>query len=143
MKKIGIVIVIAAFIFACSSVGQENNADLKNIAGIDASKHVKDSSDGFIFISKIRPDATDLSPKEVYIDKLTFLNYNDDYDYGFCIFVTGNGDTVSLYHNDPIEELYRGRSLMIKWKVDTFYEAGENEEMYFQESLISFELIKK
>ncbi len=95
------------------------------------------------FRSKIRPDYKNWEIGKTYTDTLKFLSYNTDTDYWFGIFLTKKGDKVNLIYDEEIGEEYKNKLLIIKWKIDKFYSAGEEEEMYYAERLISFEILNK
>lgn len=101
------------------------------------------SNDLYEFVSAIRPNETDISLGTQYVDNMTFVVFNDDYDYGFSLFITESGDTVTLLHNDPIDNSYKDKKMTVLWEIGTFYEAGEGEQKYFKETLISYELVDK
>jgi hypothetical protein len=86
---------------------------------------------------------TDLSLGSQYVDRLRFIDFNDDYDYGFSRFITEKGDTVRILHNDPIDNSLRNKMMTVLWEIGTFYEAGEGEQRYFKEQLISYEVINE
>ncbi|MCF6365813.1 MAG: hypothetical protein L3J35_06370 [Bacteroidales bacterium] len=92
------------------------------------------------FSSKIAPDNTLLKPGEKYTNVLKFIEFDDNYDYAYSVFETEAGDTVTLYHNDPIDGKYKGQLLEVTWEIGTYYEAGESEKEYYHEHLISFEV---
>lgn len=94
------------------------------------------------FISKIRPNQTDLKAGETYINVLKFIEFDDNYDYAFSVFETEAGESVILYHTVPIENKYQNKLLRVKWDFGTYSRAGEGEEIYYHEHLISFELNK-
>ena len=120
MKKLVLILIIA--LFSVNFCNAQNNND--------------------VFSSKITSDNTYLKPGEQYINVLTFIEFDDNYDYAFSIFKTEVGDTVTLYHNNPIDDKYKGRLLKVTWEIGTYYEAGEGDEQYYHEHLISFELNK-
>ena len=76
---------------------------------------------------------------EIYIDTLTFLFYNDDADYFYNIFLTRQKDTVYIVCNDIIDNSNEGRLMTVTWKIDSLYEAGEGDELYYQERMIKYE----
>ncbi len=92
-----------------------------------------------IFLSKIMPKNMSLKLGEQYTNVLMFIEFDDNYDYTFSIFKTEAGDTVTLYHNNPIDAKYKGKLLKVTWEIGTYYEAGEGDEEYYHEHLISFE----
>lgn len=143
MKKLTIIVMLTSIIYACSLNGQEDKSSLQINDSIDKANKETVDTGLFKFVSKIRPDATDLSPGKEYADVMTLLEFNDDYDYSFSVFVTKSGDTVTFNHSNRIDNAYKGQFMKVIWEVDTFYEAGEGDAMYFKERMISFELIKK
>ena len=94
------------------------------------------------FSSKIRPDQTDLKAGETYINVLKFIEFDDNYDYAFSVFETEAGETVTLYHTEQIEDKYKDKLLRVKLDFYIYSRAGEGEEKYYHERLISFEINK-
>ena len=99
-------------------------------------------TDKDVFTSKITSDHTYLNIGEQYINVLRFIEFDDNYDYAFSVFETEVGDTVTLYHTEPIDDKYIGQLLEVTWEIGTYYEAGEGEKEYYHEHLISFKINK-
>lgn len=94
-----------------------------------------------VIYSEIRRGDT-IAVGEVYVDTLTFLSFNSDYDYYYGEFETSLGDTVTLVYGELMDDKNVRRKLVAQWEMDSLYEAGENDELYLQERLIGFEVIR-
>lgn len=92
-----------------------------------------------VYQSKIRGN---VDVGQIYTDTLTFLSFDSNYDYWFCLFQTRELDTVYMAYNDLVEEVNAGRIFIVQWKVDSLFEAGEGDELYFQERIISYDVIR-
>lgn len=95
------------------------------------------------FESDLRPDKKEWDLNETYKDTLEFESFEDQYDYWMAIFKTKSGSSVSLNYNDPIEASLNHSIFAIEWEIDSFYEAGEGDELYYDEKLISYQIIEK
>jgi SH3 domain-containing protein len=95
------------------------------------------------FSSEIRPNKLAWNINEIYTDTLVYVDSNWDYDYAFSTFKKQNGKTVSLMYNEKIDPLLSGATFEIIWAVDSFYEAGEGDALYFAENLQSYKVLKK
>jgi hypothetical protein len=92
--------------------------------------------------SLIRPDQN-LTMGEAYSDTLVFQEYETEYDYWYARFQLSNGESIYLAYNEDIPNTLKGSTFLVEWKIDTFYEAAEYEEIYFSERMISFDIIHK
>ncbi len=89
-----------------------------------------------------------LRPKEqlklgtVYTDTVTFLSYDDNYDYWYFE-AKKNKDTIQIIYTDKhaIPEVVAGDALAIQWEVKVLHEAGDKEITYVKPSLVSFSTI--
>ncbi len=112
------------------------------IIGLLSTNFCEAQTEKDVFTSKIRPGITGLKIGEQYINVLKFIEFDDNYDYSFSVFETEAGETVTLYHTEPIDDKFKGVLLRLTWDIGTYYEAGEGEKEYFHEHLISFEINK-
>ena len=91
------------------------------------------------FRSELRKGKTDWSQEETYTDTLELIEYNDELDYIFAKFKNKNGEEFQLNSDVSISNYYRGRNHVVKWKVGKYYEAGEDDAIYYQEKLVAAE----
>lgn len=92
------------------------------------------------FKSRLRPDKQ-LEIKTIYNDTVTFLSYDDNYDYWYFL-AKKNKDTVQIMYQDiPINELVKGDSISIKWELKILQEAGDEDITYVKPYLASFNRI--
>lgn len=93
------------------------------------------------FKSNIRPNQK-LNLNTIYNDTIIFVRYNDDYDY-FFLEGRKNSQNVSLIYNwdDNNYSFNMSDSIIIKWKIDSIYIAGDGETLDFAEFVI--DAIKK
>ena len=112
------------------------------IIGLLSANFCEAQTEKDVFISKIRPGQIDLKIGDQYTNVLKFIEFDDNYDYAFSVFETEAGETVTLYHLDPIDDKLKGELLRVTWEIGTYSEAGEEEKEYHHEHLISFEINK-
>ena len=93
------------------------------------------------FRSTIRPDYSNWEIGKTYTDTLQFLSFEDNYDYWYGVFMTNNGDTISLIYDEEIDDALKNRYFEVEWAIDSLYSAGEDEELYFGERLFSFKVL--
>ncbi len=93
------------------------------------------------FKSTLRSGKSDWDEEETYTDTLELVEYNDDYDYAYALFKTKEGKEIQIYTDVTISNFYKGRNHLVNWKVGRFYEAGEGEAIYYQESIVDVELL--
>ncbi|WP_417800645.1 hypothetical protein [Tenacibaculum sp.] len=92
------------------------------------------------FKSRLRPDEQ-LELKTIYTDTVTFLSYDDNYDY-WCFLAKKNKDTVQVMYQDiSINELVKGDIISIKWELKILQEAGDEDITYLKPCLVSFNKI--
>lgn len=91
----------------------------------------------------ITEDSIDLNA--VFTDTLEFVYYYDEYDDPIIEAVTQSGDTITMI-SDVVFDLDTVPSksmIAIQWKLDSVYLAGEGEKLYYQEHVLSYELIER
>jgi len=93
------------------------------------------------FSSELNPTKTDWDLNEVYHDTLEFIEMDDNYDYPYAIFKTKDGNLISFVYNKNIHERYRNGLFAIEWNIDSLYQAGEDEEMYYGQCLIKHTVV--
>lgn len=126
MKKCFVFILSILIAASSCSTNSENNDD--------------SSSEEYTieFVPTIRQNVTANDVGKTFTDTLIFQEVNFDADYAFAVFKTLEGDMVYAKYNEEIDESLSGKLFEIKWEVDSFYEAGEGDLLYFSESLISY-----
>lgn len=95
------------------------------------------------FSSEINPTKTDWMLSTIYKDTLEFVSCDDSYDYMYAMFKTMDGRSVSLVCDELIDSKYTHGLFAIEWKIDSLSEAGESEEMYFDEKLLTYKLLEQ
>jgi len=136
--KVCLAILISVSLFtSCSS--EENTRKEETIVEkvIDPVSEVTISNSAPVYESKIRGNVV---IGEIYTDTLTFLSFDGNYDYWFGLFLTEKQDTVYVICDDVIEESNNGKEVVLRWEVDSLYEAGEGDELYYQERVVSLEI---
>jgi len=121
-----------------------------NTTQIDTTKfHI--NRDGYInqiqtkFSSDLRPGKA-IQLNQIYTDTITFSSYNNDGDY-WMLLGNKNEKNLRLIYNWDWQDnkQYRfnhGESIIIKWKMDGFYEAGDGETLYYSERAMDAERIQ-
>lgn len=136
---------IIALIGFCCFLISCNSKDVTSVSATVISSteiHIQDSVINVLpeYNSIIRKE-TSVKIGEVYFDTLTFLTFDGDYDYWFGEFKTSQLDTVYLVYDDFIKDDNVGNKMILQWKVDSLYEAGEGDELYYQERLITYKVL--
>jgi hypothetical protein len=101
------------------------------------------SNDIIEFETPIKPRQTEFDLNAIYTDTLEFIRFNDDYDYWFAEMKTLEGESVSLNYSGEFDDPGNGSILLVDWKVDSFYEAGEGEQLYYDLILQGFEVLEE
>lgn len=95
------------------------------------------------FSTELNLIKTDWQLSTIYKDTLEFISFDDNYDYGYAMFKTKDGKSVSLVYDDIIETKLSHGIFAVEWKIDSLYEAGEEESLYYDERLLSYEVIEQ
>lgn len=79
---------------------------------------------------------------EILTDVLTFVGFNDNYDYWFAEFENIEGESLAMsVHSDDLAvqlaSYKQGQAVTVKWKLGLLYEAGEGDAPYYYWRLIS------
>lgn len=99
-----------------------------------------DSAIIFEFETPLRPAQKLFDLSITYFDTVEYFQFAE-YDYWYALVVTDQGDTAALATDELMDDVLSGAQLMIEWEVDSLYEAGEGEELYFKERLVSYEVL--
>lgn len=91
------------------------------------------------FTSSIRPNEA-IFLNKIYTDTLEFSSYNDDGDY-FHLIGKKQKQSVSLIYNWEWYKIEKynfqlGDPIEVKWKMDSIWIAGEDDELMFYERAI-------
>lgn len=73
-----------------------------------------------------------------YIDTVKFLSYNDDGDYNLMV-TEKNNEEIYFTFNWQQQEKYNfkyGDIIIVDWKMDSLFEAGEGGSLFFKEGAI-------
>ncbi|MEX1003565.1 MAG: hypothetical protein WDZ35_15710 [Crocinitomicaceae bacterium] len=80
---------------------------------------------------------------QYYWDTLTFTGFDDNADYWYAYFETDQGESWVMITDEMQEDDMKHSIVKVKWKWDTFYEAGEGDAPYQQKKLVEMELLEK
>lgn len=133
MKHFPILLFIC--IISITSCNSENN-------GSHNSDDLKESKI-ITFSSELHPNKTDWDLNKTYKDTLEFVEMDDNYDYPYAIFKTENGNLISFVFHDDIHERYHNGLFAIEWNIDSLYEAGEGEELYYSQCLLNYSVVSQ
>jgi hypothetical protein len=134
LNKLYLTMLFGLLLSSCST-GSEDSEDSESNESTSESYDRYKGEDQKIedFESVLRPNKTAWDVNEIYVDTLEFVLYNDDADYAFAIFRTKEEEEVKLALNDFVHEDNAGKLFHIEWSVDSLWEAGEGDALYFQE----------
>lgn len=130
MKYFLLSLILASLFVSC--VNDETNKKEVTVDLIDVT-----------FSTELNTTKTDWKLSEIYKDTLEFISFDDSYDYSYAIFKTSEGNTVSLVCDDVIDSKYTHGVFAIEWKIDSLYEAGEDEQLYYDERLLTYRVIEQ
>ncbi len=140
-------IIISSILFFTSCANEENteheNSETEQTQEEDQGFGEPSSENIIDFRSAIRPEKTDWNLNATYLDTLRFVSYEDQYDYWFAIFESKKGESISINYSEPIDASLNQSVFAIEWKIDSFYEAGEGDELYYNEQLISYSVLDR
>lgn len=74
---------------------------------------------------------------KIFIDTLTFVNYNDDFDYMTLNAKKGKDDYQFINDDNDDRSFLIGDLIEIKWKKDTIFIAGDGETPELAEWIVS------
>ncbi|MFD1552874.1 hypothetical protein DNU06_08080 [Putridiphycobacter roseus] len=88
-----------------------------------------------------------VSLKEIYIDSIEFIGYNDDFDY-FLLTGKKNKRAIDFFYDwqwkkNGAYDFKSGDIIEVKWKMDTFWVAGDGERADFHEWVIDAKKLNK
>lgn len=90
--------------------------------------------------SKLKPN-TELEYGKTYTDTITFISYDDNYDYWYFL-AKKSKDTIAInYTDEAISQLVKGDNIVIDWEMKRLEEAGDEDITYVKPYLISFKKI--
>lgn len=130
MKNLIITVLLIFVVSACTNSAVESDEQLEVETEVT-------------FSSELNPSKSDWHLSKIYKDTLEFIEFDDSYDYAYAMFKTTGGRSVSLVYDDVIEAKFAHGIFAVEWKIDSLYEAGENEEMYYDERLLSYKIIEQ
>lgn len=133
MKNALDILLVLIFLTGCAA----NDSEIKSDA------ETSETSSEIAFESLIRPHKQQWDITENYYDTLTFDSWDDHYDYWYAFFKTEEGETVSMLADQAIDDKFSGSTFLVEWKIDSVYEAGEGDEHYYQERLLSYAILEK
>ncbi len=127
-------IMVVLLISACQQVVKEKNGTAKKVQEIEMVQKKVDTIETYqkqiAFNSVLRADEPVVFNK-IYTDTIEFNDYNDDFDYwhlkGFK-----NDKGVSLvynwdWHNNEDYDFRQGNLIVVQWKLDSIFMAGDEE----------------
>lgn len=142
MKQWGI-LSLSIILYSCQGAQQPGAnhppADTTRVAATPA----KDTTPVALFRSGLSGDKK-VPVDKIFTDTVTFVERNDDGDY-FLFYVRKNNRGVSLVYDglaDQGADFLRGDTLVIQWKMDSIWIAGEGDPLDFKERLVDVKKIK-
>lgn len=120
---------ILLFLVSCGGEDTVSDQDLEETTQTELVKYT----------SVLRPDIEEWNMYDVFTDTVFYVSYNDDGDYAFMTVRTSTGAELNMVTGDFVDDQYlSGNKLVIDWMLDSLYEAGEGDMLYFQERIIDF-----
>jgi len=137
MKFIYSIVIVLFLLVSCQS-NEENPVAENKVESIAQDSLINPPP---TYHSNIR-EGEEITVDKIYIDTLVFHYFNEYPDYMYGVFISKNNDSIAMVFNEFIEETHSGKSIIAKWHLDSLYEAGEGDELYFQERLVSYEIVQ-
>ena len=91
--------------------------------------------------SIIRPKV-DLKLGEIYADTLEFVEFDDNGDYPYLYAKKGDEIIPMIYDQSQKMNFLRSDLLVVKWKIDSMWIAGDGDKLVFAEWAINAKKIK-
>ncbi|SFH04135.1 hypothetical protein [Pedobacter insulae] len=79
---------------------------------------------------------------EMHADTLQFIHFDGNLDYWYAFFLTSQKDTLRLVTDRLLEKDLLNRLLIVRWKPDSLWEAGDDERKYIDKRIISYKEIR-
>lgn len=90
------------------------------------------------FETPLRPGIKVWDINQTFIDIVEFDKFETNYDYWYAVFITSEGEFVWVAYDDSIDEALHGSKFQIEWKIDSLYEAGDGDALYYKERLLAY-----
>ncbi len=108
-----------------------------------SSPQIRDTTPEVLYQSELsRGDKVPMG--KVFRDTVTFVERDDNGDY-FLFYIRKQNRLISLVYDRLVErkpDFLRGDTLVIQWKMDSIWVAGDGERLDFKERLVSAKKIK-
>lgn len=125
-------ICLATLTFTALSCGSETHQD--------AVQTPEDKVAIVEYSSDLRPGVSEWDMNQTFVDTVDFVSYDDNGDYAYLSVRTNIDKGIDLVTDVEIDVDYlTGKQMIIEWKLDSLFEAGEGDELYYQERVISVE----
>lgn len=128
MKRIIPFLVLILLLISC----QNNSKDNINSDKVDHSVS---------FSNEIYPNKTDWNLDSIYVDTLVLFAFDRSYDMPYAIFKTKNGNTASMVYDKKLNPQLRLNTFVAEWKLDSFPEKDDPSTYYYDERLLSCEML--
>ena len=79
----------------------------------------------------------------IFSDTLQFVEFDENGDYAFALFVDRNGDPVTRYYDGGIDPALGGKLFSVRWQTDTFYAAGDGDTPYRAEKMLDYSVLDR
>ena len=132
-------------LFSCRINTEKPEEEIEKQGGmetVDEEVYIEDNTSKIDFSSALRQAKTDWNLEETFEDTLEFIEFNSDADYFFAKFKDQYGDKFSFNSKEEIPEKYENKNMVVQWKVGKYYEAGENDAVYYKMKMVKFETIE-
>ncbi|WP_114792560.1 hypothetical protein U0035_02265 [Niabella yanshanensis] len=129
--------------YSCKNV-QHKDANKKSVDSSSViSLPVEDAISEVLYKSELSPGSK-VSVGKIFTDTVTFAERDDNGDY-FLFYIRKENRLISLVYDDLVErklDFLRGDTLVIQWKMDSIWIAGDGDRLDFKERLVSAKKIK-
>lgn len=129
--------------YSCKDVQHKDT----NKPSVDSSSvvplKIRDTLPEVLYKSELSP-GNKLPIGKVFTDTVTFVERDDNGDY-FLFYIRKKNRLISLVYDDLAEQkldFLRGDSLVIEWKMDSIWIAGDGDRLDFKERLVGVKKIK-
>lgn len=127
-------LLLSTLLYACQDQAQNSNKK-ENLKKVEPNTINNIPGD---HRSSLRPNEK-IEQGKIYIDTVSYLKFNTDYD-DWLFIVVKNRDTIALvYNKEQAVKFAKGERIAINWKLDSLRYAGDSEALDITEFLISSE----
>lgn len=134
---------LSLIFYSCKDV-QHKDTDMSSVDSNSFTRSlIKDTIPEILHKSEMNPGG-EVPVDKVFNDTVTFVERDDNGDY-FLFYIRKKNRLISLVYDDLVDRnlnFLRGDTLVIQWKMDSIWIAGDGDRLDFKEWLVNAKKIK-